>query len=118
MSPYDTLTRALSHRGRGAQSWIPSPGDPLLFPMQRVTGEGQGEGAAPTCEATSRIIGTNSLSGEESAGGRLSNAVAHVNTQALVVGRSRITREGGCQARAGRSTAFLCLALGEWARRH
>ena len=35
---------------------IPSPGDPLLFPMQRVTGEGQDEGAAPTCEATSRII--------------------------------------------------------------
>ena len=25
--------------GRGAHFLIPSPGDPLLFPMQRVTGE-------------------------------------------------------------------------------
>jgi len=36
----DTLTRALSHRGRGAHFLVPSPGDPLLFPMQRVTGWG------------------------------------------------------------------------------
>ena len=55
-TPSNTLTRALSHRGRGAHFWIPSPGDPLLFPMQRVTGEGQGEGAAARHEASSRII--------------------------------------------------------------
>ena len=34
--------------GREAQSLVPSPGDRVLFPLQRVTGEGQGEGAVPT----------------------------------------------------------------------
>ena len=44
--PDTTLTPALSHRGRGTQ---------LCSPLPRA-GEGQGEGAIPTCEATSRIM--------------------------------------------------------------
>ena len=50
--PPDTLTRALSHRRSEAHFSIPSPGYPLLFPMQRVTGERQGEGAAASHETS------------------------------------------------------------------
>ena len=46
--PNDRLSPLVG--GRGPPHLFPSPGDPLLFPMQRVTGEGQGEGAVPTCE--------------------------------------------------------------------
>ena len=45
--------------------FVPSPGDPLLFPMQRVTGEGQGEGAATTKETASRIMRPNALGDAE-----------------------------------------------------
>ena len=43
--------------------WVPSPGDPLLFPMQRVTGEGQGEGAGAKHETSSRIIRARGVHG-------------------------------------------------------